>query len=222
MLLRTVLQAEKTISTTELVCCYKGGTSRTNSRDASFWTHAGHKLPFRYQARSVLINAVSAANIQTPACGFRGRARRFPCSRGAFAANGRRPCSRSALRFEEPAQDGSRPCDPDSALCAPWGSAADVRADRKRGGRRKFRSIRLRGRWFSRGCRDGDCCARTRGSRGPKGHFGSGIIGAGRSTRSIPKQARFIAPSRPAASSPGSRGSTESSGTAPGKVARAM
>ena len=37
-----------------------------------------------------------------------------------------------------------------------------------------------------------------------------------------PTQARFFAPSSPTASSPGSPGSTESSGTAPGKVTRAI
>jgi hypothetical protein len=37
-----------------------------------------------------------------------------------------------------------------------------------------------------------------------------------------PKQGRFFARSSPTASSPGSPGSTESSGTAPGKVTRAI
>jgi hypothetical protein len=61
----------------------------------------------------------------------------------------------------------------------------------------------------------------TRGSRGPKGRSGWGSIGSGRSIKSIPKQGRFFARSSPTASSPGSPGSTESSGTAPGKVTRA-
>jgi hypothetical protein len=49
-----------------------------------------------------------------------------------------------------------------------------------------------------------------------------GSIGAGRSIKSIPKQGRFFAPSSPTASSPGSPGSTASSGMAPGKVTRAI
>ena len=44
---------------------------------------------------------------------------------------------------------------------------------------------------------------------------------AGGSIKSILKQGRFFAPSSPTASSPGSRGSTESSGTPRGKVTRA-
>src|ERR1700676_1789403 len=63
--------------------------------------------------------------------------------------------------------------------------------------------------------------AAARGSHGPKGHCGSGSIATGRSFKSIPKQGLFFAPSSPAASSPGSPGSTTSSGTAPGKVTRA-
>src|SRR6266481_2859343 len=59
------------------------------------------------------------------------------------------------------------------------------------------------------------------GSRGPKGRSGWGSIGTGRSIKSILKQGRFFAPSSPTASSPGSPGSTESCGTAPGKVTRA-
>jgi hypothetical protein len=47
-------------------------------------------------------------------------------------------------------------------------------------------------------------------------------IGIGRSIKSIPKQGRFFARSSPTASSPASPGSTESSGTAPGKVTRAI
>jgi hypothetical protein len=62
----------------------------------------------------------------------------------------------------------------------------------------------------------------TRGSRGPKGRSGWGSIGTGRSIKLIPRQGRFFAPSSPTASSPGSPGSTESSGTAPGKVTRAI
>ena len=49
-----------------------------------------------------------------------------------------------------------------------------------------------------------------------------GSIGTGRFIKSIPKQGRSFARSSPTASSPGSPGSTESSGTAPGKVTRAM
>src|ERR1700675_3259231 len=60
----------------------------------------------------------------------------------------------------------------------------------------------------------------TRGSRGPKGRSGWGSMRTGRFIKSIPKPGPFSAPSRPAASSPGSPGSTESSGTAPGKVTR--
>ena len=62
----------------------------------------------------------------------------------------------------------------------------------------------------------------TRGSRGPKGRSGWGSIGTGRSIKSIPRQARFFARSSPTASSPGSPGSTESCGTAPGKVTRVI
>ena len=62
----------------------------------------------------------------------------------------------------------------------------------------------------------------TRGSRGRKGRFGSGSIGTGRSIKSIPTQGRFFARSSPIVSSPESPGSTESSGTAPGKATRAM
>ncbi len=62
----------------------------------------------------------------------------------------------------------------------------------------------------------------TRGSRGPKGRSGWASIGTGRSIKSIPKPGRFFARSSPTASSPGSPGSTESSGTAPGKVTRAI
>ena len=61
----------------------------------------------------------------------------------------------------------------------------------------------------------------TRGSRGPKGRSGWGSIGTGRSIM-IPRQGRFFARSSPTASSPGSPGSTESSGTPPGKVTRAI
>jgi hypothetical protein len=39
------------------------------------------------------------------------------------------------------------------------------------------------------------------GSRGPKGRSGWGGIGPGRSIKSIPKQRRFFAPSRPTAAS---------------------
>ena len=62
----------------------------------------------------------------------------------------------------------------------------------------------------------------TRGSRGPKGRSGWGSIGTGRSIKSIPKQGRFFAPLSATASLPGSPGSTASSGTAPGKVTRAI
>ena len=62
----------------------------------------------------------------------------------------------------------------------------------------------------------------TRGSRGPKGRSGWGSIGTGRSIKSIPRQGRFFARSSPIASLPGSPGSTESCGTAPGKVTRAI
>jgi hypothetical protein len=62
----------------------------------------------------------------------------------------------------------------------------------------------------------------TRGSRGPKGRSGWGSMRSGRSIKSIPKQGRFFALSIPRASSPGSPGSTESSGTPPGKVTRAI
>ena len=62
----------------------------------------------------------------------------------------------------------------------------------------------------------------TRGSPGPKGRSGWGSIRTGRSIKSILKQGRFFAPSSPTASSPGSPGSTESSGTAPGKMTRAI
>jgi hypothetical protein len=55
----------------------------------------------------------------------------------------------------------------------------------------------------------------------PKDRFGWASIGRGRSIKSIPRQARFFAASSPNASSPASRGSTENSGTAPGKVTRA-
>jgi hypothetical protein len=61
-----------------------------------------------------------------------------------------------------------------------------------------------------------------RGSRGPKAPSGWGNIGAGRSIKSIPKQGRSFAPSIPTASSPELPGSTESSGTAPGKATKAM
>ena len=60
------------------------------------------------------------------------------------------------------------------------------------------------------------------GSPGPKGRSGLGSIATGRSIKSIPKQGRFFAPSNPTASSPASPGSTASSGTAPGKVTRAI
>jgi hypothetical protein len=62
----------------------------------------------------------------------------------------------------------------------------------------------------------------TRDSRGPKGRSGWGSIGTARSTKSIPKQGRFFARSSRSASLPGSPGSTASSGTAPGKVTRAI
>jgi hypothetical protein len=62
----------------------------------------------------------------------------------------------------------------------------------------------------------------TRGSRGRKGRSGWGGIGTGRSIKSIHKQGRFFSRSSPTASSPGSPGSPESSGTAPGKVTRAI
>ena len=62
----------------------------------------------------------------------------------------------------------------------------------------------------------------TLGSRGPKARSGSGSIATGRSIRSIPRPARFFAPSSPTASSPASPGSTENSGTAPGKATRAI
>jgi hypothetical protein len=55
-----------------------------------------------------------------------------------------------------------------------------------------------------------------------EGHSGWGSIGTGRSIKSIPKQGRSFAPSSPTASSPGSPGLTESFGTAPGKVTRAI
>jgi len=61
----------------------------------------------------------------------------------------------------------------------------------------------------------------TRGSRGPKERSGSGSIETGRSIKSIPKPGRFFARSSPTVLSPGSPGSTESSGTAPGKATRA-
>ena len=62
----------------------------------------------------------------------------------------------------------------------------------------------------------------TRGSRGPKGRSGWGSIGPGRSIKSIPRQGRFSARSSPTALSPGSPGSTVSSGTGPGKATKAI
>jgi hypothetical protein len=50
---------------------------------------------------------------------------------------------------------------------------------------------------------------------------GSGNIETGKFTKSTPKPARSFAPSNPIASSPGSPGSTEISGTPPGKAMRA-
>lgn len=63
--------------------------------------------------------------------------------------------------------------------------------------------------------------AATRGSPGPKGHFGWGRIAVAKSIRSIPRQGQFFAQSIPTVSSQGSPGSTANSGTAPGKVTRA-
>ena len=60
--------------------------------------------------------------------------------------------------------------------------------------------------------------AATPGWRGPKARSGSGSIATGRFIRSIPRPARSCARSSPTASSPASRGSTASSGTAPGKA----
>jgi hypothetical protein len=62
----------------------------------------------------------------------------------------------------------------------------------------------------------------TRGSHGPKERSGWGSRKTGRSVKSIPKQGRFFAPSSPTVSSPGPPESTESSGTATGKVTRAI
>src|SRR5580692_3555366 len=62
----------------------------------------------------------------------------------------------------------------------------------------------------------------TRGSRGPKGRCGLRSIGTGRSIKSILRPGRFFARSSPTGSSPGSPGSTESCGTPPGKVTRAI
>lgn len=59
------------------------------------------------------------------------------------------------------------------------------------------------------------------GSHGPKERSGWGNIGSGRSIKSIPRQEQFYAPSSPTALSPGSAGSTENSGTPPGKATRA-
>jgi hypothetical protein len=55
-----------------------------------------------------------------------------------------------------------------------------------------------------------------------EGTLGSDSIETGRSIKSIPKQGRFFARSSPTDSSPVSPGSTENSGTAPGKVTRAI
>src|SRR5882724_11567047 len=63
--------------------------------------------------------------------------------------------------------------------------------------------------------------AATRDSHGPKVRFELGSIETGRSIKSIPRPARFFAPSNPTASSPGSLGSMESFGMPPGKVRRA-
>ena len=63
--------------------------------------------------------------------------------------------------------------------------------------------------------------AATRGWPGPKARSGSASTASARSTRSIPRPARSCAPSSPTASSPASRGSTASCGTAPGKATRA-
>jgi hypothetical protein len=60
------------------------------------------------------------------------------------------------------------------------------------------------------------------GGGGSKGRSGSGSIATGRSFKSIHRQELFFGPSSPAASSPGSPGSTASSGTPPGKVTRAI
>src|SRR4030095_6592748 len=60
------------------------------------------------------------------------------------------------------------------------------------------------------------------GWRGPKERSGSGSIGNGRSIQWNPKRERFFARSSPTALSPGSPGSTENCGTAPGKVTRAI
>ena len=60
------------------------------------------------------------------------------------------------------------------------------------------------------------------GSRGPKGRFGWDKAGAARSIKSIRKRGRSFAPSSATASSPVSPGSTASSGTAPGRVMKAI
>ncbi len=91
-----------------------------------------------------------------------------------------------------------------------------------------FRSPRIASRRSIR--RPAACWRRSRrpaaavtpGSPGPKARFGWGSIGPARSIKSIPKQGRSFAPSSATASSPGSPGSTASSGTAPGKVTRAI
>ena len=68
--------------------------------------------------------------------------------------------------------------------------------------------------------------ARRRRRLGPRmgrrDALGGAVSGAARSIRSIPRPGRFFARSSPTASSPGSPGSTASSGTAPGKATRAI
>ena len=91
-----------------------------------------------------------------------------------------------------------------------------------------FRSPRIASRRSIR--RPAVCSRRSRrlaaavtpGSHGPKGRSGWDSIGTGRSIKSIPRQGLFFAPSTPTASSPGSPGSTASSGTAPGTATRAI
>ena len=62
----------------------------------------------------------------------------------------------------------------------------------------------------------------TPDSPGPKGHSGWASIAIEKSIKSIPTPERFYAPSSPTASSLESPGSTESSGTPPGTVTRAI